>query len=74
MMLNITERATDEVCPRCDCSRLNKVHCLNAGCTRHVVVCPRCDKPTAVLAFMTDHAKDCSPVRAYERSELRATG
>lgn len=57
-----TQHSTRDVCPRCEITFLDHVHCANQNCSFHIAVCATCDatKGEAVTAFMKDHAKDCA--------------
>lgn len=55
----MTKHATKDVCPICEVTFLQHVHCGHASCTFLVTTCQKCDKEQAVRAFVSDHEADC---------------
>jgi len=49
----------NQLCPICEETHLQHVHCVNASCKFLVTTCPKCDREQAVRAFMADHERDC---------------
>lgn len=49
----------NQLCPICEVTYLQHVHCANASCVFFVTTCPKCDREQAVRAFVDDHQADC---------------
>lgn len=55
----MTKHATSQLCPICQETNLQHVHCSHANCSYVVTTCPRCDREQVVRAFVADHEDDC---------------
>lgn len=55
----MTKHATTQLCPICEETLLQHVHCSHAACTFLVTTCPKCDKEQVVRAYVADHEEDC---------------
>lgn len=55
----MSKHETKMICPNCDCTYAEHVHCSNAGCTFVVTACPKCDPKPAVDAFVANHEATC---------------
>lgn len=63
------------ICPICQDTEIRSVRCSNTTCGFMVMTCPKCDREQAVVAFVTDHEKDCphgSPVLLVARPMFSA--
>lgn len=55
----MSKHVTNQLCPICEETFLQHVHCVHPSCTFFVTTCPKCDKEQAVRAFVGDHESDC---------------
>ena len=55
----MTKHVIDQLCPLCEVTFLQHVHCVHSECTFLITTCPKCDREQVVREFVLDHESDC---------------